>query len=135
MRSGEWSRRSLNIRIVIVGPKGSKTWDWRITGTEHDPGIQVADLNIPIGHQKFIDTVDIVILSLGMHKVLRVADETKDFLESKGIAFWSTDNDTKDILAINGKGYCMLQTEKAVKLYNELLEQGKKVGILIHSTC
>ncbi len=101
----------------LVYPTGSKNWDWRLTGTEHVPGIQIADLNTPIGRKKFIDAVDIVILSRGMHKILQVQGETLAFIESLG------------------KEYHVEETEKAVKLYNTLVEEGKKVGALIHSTC
>lgn len=92
-------------------PAGSQAWDWRKTGTEHVPGIQISDL------ADFIDDVDIVILSKGMDSVLQTKEDTIDFLKSKG------------------KEYHLLPTKEAMTLYNELVAQGKKVGALIHSTC
>lgn len=92
-------------------PTGSVAWDWRLTGTQHEPGIQVADF------EEFINDVDIVILSAGMDKILRVQDATINFLKSKN------------------KEYFFKETREAVALYNELVSQGKKVGALIHSTC
>ena len=92
-------------------PTGSSIWDWKKTGTEHRPGIQIADL------KDSIDQVDIMILSKGMHGVLETAPETLTYLEEKG------------------KKVHQLLSPAAVKLYNDLVSQGKKVGALIHSTC
>lgn len=58
-------------------PGGVEEWDWRKTGTRHDPGIQAAD---------FADLVatkpDLVILSRGIDLVLRVPQATIDFARS-----------------------------------------------------
>ena len=67
--------------------------------------------------EDFIDEVDEVILSNGMDGVLKVKPETLDYLKNK-----------------EKIAHCA-KTEEAVALYNELSRQGKKVGILIHSTC
>lgn len=95
-----------------VYPSGSCSWNWKITGTEHVPGIQIEDVT------SFIDEVDIVILTKGMDLELKTKSDTIDYISNK-----------------KGKELYMEQTEDAIKLYNTLIAQGKKVGMLIHSTC
>lgn len=87
------------------------TWDWKKTGTLHVPGVQIADI------EEFINEVDEVILTRGMDLVLQVPQETIDFVRSMG------------------KKCHVGQTEDMVKLYNELVKQGKKIGGVFHSTC
>lgn len=94
-----------------VYPTGSKEWNWNETGTRHNPGIQPADV------KDFIEEVDVVILTRGMELELHIKQETLDYLVSLG------------------KTYYMEQTEIGVAHYNRLNNEGKKVGILIHSTC
>ncbi len=94
-----------------VTPTESKEWNWGQTGTQHNPGIQIEDL------QEFVNSVDVVILSRGMNEVLQTKPETIKYLEK------------------NGKEYHQLQSEKAAQKYNELVAQGRKVGGLFHSTC
>jgi hypothetical protein len=57
-----------------------------------------------------------VILSKGMYEKLQVCPETLEILKERGIITH------------------VLQTEDAVRLYNELRER-KRVGGLFHSTC
>ena len=92
-------------------PGGSRAWDWNKTGTQHVPGIQPADVEELVAKR-----ADIIILSKGINERLQTKDETKSFLE---------DSDCE---------YYIMQTEKAVKKYNQLCEN-KSVGALIHSTC
>lgn len=94
----------------------SKEWNWQETGTRHNPGIQVQDF------EEFINAVDIVILSRGVDLVLQVKPETIAYLKA-----WVQKNKKRD--------YYILQSEEAVKKYNQLTAEGKKVGILLHSTC
>jgi hypothetical protein len=96
---------------VKLYPGGHRGWDWNETGTHHRPGILVADVEELLEHG-----AEQVILSSGFFERLQVADETREFLTKKRIAFER------------------LQTEKAVKRYNEL-RQKHAVGALIHSTC
>lgn len=98
-------------RDVKLWPNHSREWDWKETGTRHNPGIQIADI------EEFIDKVDIVILTRGIDLVLQVPQETIDYAKQQG------------------KEVHVGQTEDMVKLYNELVEQGKKVGGVFHSTC
>lgn len=81
------------------------------TGTQHVPGIQPADL------YEFIDQVDEVILTRGVEHVLQVPQETIDYVKSKG------------------KECHTGQTADMVELFNTLVDQGKKVGGVFHSTC
>ena len=92
-------------------PGGAREWDWGETGTHHNPGIQPADVQELLDHG-----ARIVILALGHFRRLQVAPETLHLLESCGVQAH------------------VLQTEKAVQLYNELCESDA-VGALIHSTC
>lgn len=94
-----------------VWPTASKPWDWKATNTHHVPGIQIGDI------EEFIDNVDIVILTRGMHLVLQVPQTTIDYIIKK-------------------KKVCIVaQTEAAVNLYNALVKQGIRVGGVFHSTC
>ncbi len=92
-------------------PGGSREWDWRETNTHHVPGIQPADVEELLNHG-----ATMVVLSRGILKRLQICPETLRMLESRGISTY------------------VLQTELAVKLYNELREK-ELVGGLFHSTC
>ena len=98
-------------RDAKLFPGGSREWDWRETGTHHEPGIQPADVEELLQHG-----AKVVVLSKGVYERLKVCPETLRVLKSKGI-----------------KAH-VLQTEKAVKVYNELAEK-ESVGGLFHSTC
>ncbi|NXD24439.1 AAMDC protein, partial [Spelaeornis formosus] len=118
-----------------VWPGGSRTWDWRETGTnvsllfttlhlkqdsengpensvEHSPGVQPADLEEVV--KKGVKTL---VIGRGMSEALQVPASTVDYLKKNGI----------EVL--------VLQTEKAVAEYNALAAQGVRVGGLFHSTC
>ncbi len=92
-------------------PGGCREWDWRETGTSHVPGIQPADLE-----ELFEHGARVIVLSRGMQERLRVCPETLRMLEERGIPTH------------------VLQTEEAVRLYNDLREK-EAVGGLFHSTC
>jgi hypothetical protein len=92
-------------------PGGARAWDWNETGTNHEPGIQQADV------EELLERgATTVVLSKGFHERLGVTPETLRMLEEKGVAAH------------------VRQTEEAIRLYNELRET-EKVGALIHSTC
>ncbi|XP_063250442.1 mth938 domain-containing protein isoform X3 [Prinia subflava] len=95
-----------------VWPGGSRTWDWRETGTNHSPGVQPADLEEVV--KKGVETV---VIGRGMSEALQVPASTVDYLQKSGV----------DVL--------VLQTEKAVAEYNALAARGVRVGGLFHSTC
>lgn len=92
-------------------PGGAREWDWRETGTEHDPGIQPADVQELLKHG-----ADVVVLSQGVHRRLGICEETLDLLRDRGVEAH------------------VMQTEEAVRLYNELTRK-KRVAGLFHSTC
>jgi hypothetical protein len=92
-------------------PGGSRDWNWRETGTGHNPGIQVADVQELVDHG-----ARVVVLSRGMAECLQVPRETLDFLKERQIAAH------------------VLPTKDAVALYNKLAET-EPVGGLFHTTC
>jgi hypothetical protein len=92
-------------------PGGSRDWNWRETGTGHNPGIQVADVQELLDHG-----ATVVVLSRGMAECLHVPHETLDFLKERQIAAH------------------VLPTKQAIALYNKLAET-EAVGGLFHTTC
>jgi hypothetical protein len=92
-------------------PGGSREWDWSETGTDHEPGIQPADVEEVLEHG-----AKVVVLSKGNYERLQTCSETLEMLKQRGIAFH------------------MLQTEQAIDLYNKLRENEPVAG-LFHSTC
>lgn len=94
-----------------VYPGGARAWDWRETGTRHVPGIQPADVEELVAHG-----ATTVVLSKGVWERLEVQPETLAWLRDKGVEVR------------------VLQTEEAVKCFNELREIAP-VGGLFHSTC
>ncbi|OAQ59726.1 hypothetical protein VFPPC_03933 [Pochonia chlamydosporia 170] len=114
--SVEWG--SIEIEGVDAGkdfkvfPGGARPWDWSETGTRHQPGIQVADV------QELLDKgATTVVLSRGMHLKLHVDASTHEFLEGKNITVH------------------VAETREAVNIYNSLAQDGTLVGGLFHSTC
>ena len=76
------------------------------------PGIQAADVEELLVHGSRE-----VVLSRGMHLVLRTCPETLQLLKERGIPTH------------------VEETNAAVALYNRLVDEGKAVGGLFHSTC
>jgi len=108
---GEIKANGRTYKDVKLFPGGSRAWDWNETGTHHVPGIQPADVEELLEHG-----AEVVVLSRGINKRLQTSDDTKAYLKEKGCQYY------------------ILQSEKAVKKYNELCTS-KPVGALIHSTC
>lgn len=98
-------------RDLKIWPTGTKEWNWNETGTRHNPGIQPADM------QEFLNNVDIVILTRGVQSVLQVPQKTIDYAVAQG-----------KIVLIG-------ETPVMIDVYNCLIQQGKRVGGLFHSTC
>jgi hypothetical protein len=92
-------------------PGGAREWDWRETGTNHEPGIQPADVE-----ELLENGASTVVLSKGHHERLQITPDTLRMLEDRGVSTY------------------VRPTGEAVDLYNELRE-AEKVGALIHSTC
>lgn len=93
-------------------PGGGRGWDWRETGTHHEPGIQPADVQELLDHGSRT-----VVLSRGMLLRLHTCPETLDLLEEQRI----------DVRVD--------ETEAAAEIYNGLAARGEPVGGLFHSTC
>ncbi len=102
----------LEFKDCKVWPGGAKAWDWNLTGTRHQPGIQPADIE-----EILEQGVEIMVLSRGMELRLRTCPETEQLLRSKGIE------------------HHIEETSRAVELFNQLSQQGKRVGGIFHSTC
>lgn len=92
-------------------PGGGRPWDWSETGTQHVPGVQVADVEELVAHG-----ATVVVLSLGMDRRLHVDQATLRYLEERSVEVH------------------MLETREAVKVYNDLAEDNALAG-LFHSTC
>lgn len=99
-------------RDAKLWPGGGRGWDWTETGTHHDPGIQPADVEELLERQ-----VARVVLSRGQQGRLRVMEATLETLADHGVEVE------------------VLLTREAVDRYNQLAEQGRPVGALLHSTC
>lgn len=110
-----WGR--MEVEGVGVGrdfklyPGGGREWDWRETGTQHDPGIQPADVE-----ELLEEGATVVVLSRGFELALQTSPETIKLLERRGITVH------------------VKETQEAVELYNKLAET-QAVGGLFHSTC
>lgn len=92
-------------------PGGSRDWNWRETGTGHNAGIQVADVQELLDHG-----ATVIVLSRGMAECLHVPRETLEFLKERHVAAH------------------VLPTKEAVALYNKLAEN-EPAGGLFHTTC
>jgi hypothetical protein len=99
------------VKDAKLYPGGARAWDWRETGTRHDPGIQPADVAELVEHG-----AEVIVLSTGVWRMLKVCPETLRQLESRGVAVQ------------------VLPTPEAVAAYNRLA-QTSAAGALIHSTC
>ena len=92
-------------------PGGGRLWDWSLSGTAHEPGIQRSDVDELINNG-----ATAVVLSRGMELRLQVPQSTIDYLEERSIVVH------------------VAETREAVRIYNELVET-VPVGGLFHSTC
>ncbi|KAM5384646.1 hypothetical protein ACJZ2D_001391 [Fusarium nematophilum] len=71
-------------------PGGGRPWDWSETGTRHNPGIQVADV------EELLDRgATTIVLSRGMDLKLQVGDATVKYLEEKAYIFLTLSPSTK----------------------------------------
>ena len=95
-----------------IWPEQAVAWDWTLTGTDHEPGIQPADIE-----EILAQGINVLVLSLGMELKMQVCPETEDLLKSRGIE------------------YHKANTKKAVALFNRFFTEGRRVGGIFHSTC
>jgi hypothetical protein len=94
-----------------VFPGGAREWDWKETGTAHEPGIQPADVAELLDHG-----ATTIVLSQGMLNRLHVCPQTLRLLAERHVR-------TR-----------VLPTAEAVELYNRLCDQERVAG-LFHTTC
>ncbi|UCD39199.1 MAG: Mth938-like domain-containing protein, partial [Fidelibacterota bacterium] len=92
-------------------PGGGRQWDWKETGTGHQPGIQPADVD-----ELLENGARVIVLSRGVYGRLKVTPQTTQMLADRGITVY------------------VERTNKAIRRYNELCET-EPVGGLFHSTC
>ncbi|KAK7417785.1 hypothetical protein QQZ08_011481 [Neonectria magnoliae] len=92
-------------------PSGGRPWDWSETGTRHNPGIQIGDV------EELLDRgATTIVLSRGMDLKLQVDPSTLRYLEERSVTVH------------------VAETSEAVGIYNSLLGTAA-VGGLFHSTC
>jgi hypothetical protein len=98
---------------VKLFPGGFKEWKWGDTLMRHQSGIRIADV------QDLLDEgCTTIILAMGYESRVQVHDETLPFLESKEIQVY------------------VLENKLAIKMYNNVLEQGRAdVGMMFHLKC
>jgi len=92
-------------------PGGGRLWDWGLSGTQHEPGIQRRDVDDLLNNG-----ATVVVLSQGLQELLQVPRSTIEYLEERSIVVH------------------VAPTREAVRIYNELAET-MTVGGLFHSTC
>jgi len=93
-------------------PGGGRIWDWRETGTQHQPGIQPGDVQELLEHGAAV-----IVLGRGRELALHVDDSTVDLLRERGVAVH------------------VEETGEAIDRYNRLASEGVAVAGLFHSTC
>ena len=101
-----------NFKDCKVWPGGAKEWDWSLTGTHHQTGIQPADID-----EILEQGIEVMVLSRDIELMLQTCAETEQLLRAKGIE------------------YHIEETNRAVTLFNQLMQQDKRVGGIFHSTC
>ena len=102
----------LHFKDCKIWPGGARAWDWSETGTHHSPGIQPADIE-----EILEKDVEMVVLTRGQLGRLGISPQVETFLRERRV------------------DYRIEKTKKAVTLFNELVQKGKRVGGLFHSTC
>ena len=104
--------KEYNFKDCKIWPEGASNWDWNITGTSHDTGVQPEDI------KDILDQgIEVMVLSRGFDLKMKVSSATEALLQSLNIEYHIHD------------------TEKAVERFNNLFQQGKRVGGIFHTTC
>lgn len=114
-----WRKMQVNIKgeeydfkDCKIWPEGASGWDWNLTGTSHETGIQPDDIKDILEHD-----IEVMVLSRGFDLKMKVSPATETLLRSLGIEYHIHD------------------TQKAAELFNNLTQQGKRAGGIFHSTC
>lgn len=129
------SHRQQEETVVLKDAKlwpsgGVRAWDWSETGTRHNPGIQIAD-----AEELLAGGATTVVLSRGMYMKLGVPDATVEALRARKVRVAPSeggDDACEQGVAVE---VIVAETREAVRIYNELVAKGVKVGGLFHSTC
>ncbi len=98
-------------RDAKVFPGGAREWNWKETGTTHQPGIQPSDVTELLDHG-----ARTIVLSQGRLRRLHVCSETLQLLAGRDVQIY------------------VLPTAQAVELYNRLRDRERVAG-LFHTTC
>lgn len=109
--SNDIKYNSLIFKDAKCFPGGCKNWDWNETGTRHFPGVQITDI------EELLKESKVIVLSLGMDKILKIKQETINYLDNLGIEYY------------------IFPTLEAVEKYNSFVDKNIQVGGLFHSTC
>ena len=105
---------------AIISPYGTFEWDWKKDGTRHSPGISAKALNDNVMLHEGKSEFYTIILSTGIEEKLKISPGAMDVLGS----------------ITNEHDVHILQSEKAVELYNKLIKEKKYCTVLLlHSTC
>jgi hypothetical protein len=124
---------------IILWKDGFKSWNWKLDGTSHNPGITGKAFNdlLSLGNKP-----NIVILTRGVQGVLQTDNPDLDNAIGKLPQYAETEletaQDIKDFLAQPIAMLTIVRSLKsfdAVVLYNALVNQGKNVAMLLHTTC
>ncbi len=108
----EANGKKLKFKDCKVWAGQAKEWNWSLTGTRHQPGIQPADIE-----EILAQGIEVLVLARGMQLALHTCPETEQLLRSRGIE------------------YHIAETKQAVDLFNRFMSEGRKVGGIFHSTC
>ena len=99
-------------RDAKLWPGGGRNWDWHETGTRHRPGVQAADVTELLEHG-----ADTIVVGCGQQGRLLVTDELRGHL------------------AEHAASLVVEETRDAIATCHRLLDEGRRVGALIHTTC
>jgi hypothetical protein len=100
------------LRDAKLWPGGAREWDWNETGTQHDPGIQPADVDELLAHDP-----EVIVLSRGRELRLQTQPQTLAVLQDRNVEV------------------VIEETSVAISTYNRLSSEGRRVAALVHSTC
>ena len=75
-------RETRSFRDCKVWPGGAVEWDWGLTETHHQPGIQPADIEEILQHD-----VEVMVLSRGQALALHTCPQTERVLRDRGIEY------------------------------------------------
>lgn len=99
-------------RDAKLWPGGGRNWDWNETGTDHDVGIQQPDVDEVLEH-----SAETIVLGRGQQERLTIPHAIVAAIEKREVEVE------------------VFESRAAVDRYNELVDEGRAAGALIHSTC